>query len=356
MVDQFRYREKIPAAVRAPDGILADAKTLIDARKITAAGDATKIEDASARKYVVAIIFEALRERLNGALTGLIGEHLDLIGEETALISGEGAAPELEALLEAFAGETIEALGGEAQGEAAFVAWATGDGTPEGLAKAMLDHPIVDEENALRHLQIDEEAVRELMDRARGITPVTTSWTLDDLIQIARENLTAGADILEVSESIEKILAYAAGWEDEVRKLLAGSPPLAEACIAYIATLDPEPDNLAAEHVMLQATQEPVLVLTGAEGNLPAGDIQELEFAGSVTPGRAALLALQKYAAIGDRELSERLGISRSKLNNYRGGKTEWEPSEDQNKTLIDVFNDHIVGLQSALFTFRGMD
>lgn len=356
-MNTFKFRDDIAAMVGAPDALLAAVRQQMEVEPISTAGDRSRISDELARKWVIDLILEVTKARLLQPLAQRLQRHMVEVSEEYRVL--EGDAPPDAAEHDAWVSGYMDVLGRSLEGEYDSAIGAEAkhvidrNATGFTLAQMLTQMTTFANENfALQRLGITHETLKYLMDEARG----PKKFGLGDLADIARHALQAGVDILEVSNAVENALITGQFMTPQWQP----ADDIAWALTEFVAQRPAPTDNLEAEWVMQRATAS-VFENNTIDNNPHVGIKLETVVADSdiylvgpeatcmvaedVTPARAALLALQRYAAIADADLAQRLGITRPKLNNYRSGKTSWEPSQEQIDEMKSVLAEHMAGL-----------
>jgi hypothetical protein len=368
MVEPLKFRSRVAELAGGHDAILATARDMLTKTdRVTKAADASKIPESTVRAHVVGVVFKSLKNRLREPLIELLDTHIQAVSEEYMLFEGEPPddahaairwrAGLTAAVIESFTGEVensmmADKLRGLIQQDCSVIA----------LTDAILAPPIVDIERAMGALKITTEDLDALMAEVRA--PPKPAFTLKDLAALVRARLEEGADLLEMSENVQLILAQHGGAQG-VMNVVAPDPELQRKLMAFLDNRPPVTDNLDAECVMMLATQEVGAISAekpqeaprpAAPKRAPSGPRKAAQAppqlasaAPEAVAARGALEAICAYSSVTEAALSNELGVSRAQMNNYRHGRTAWHPSPAQRASLEKFLQDNIAGLGEAL-------
>lgn len=313
MTDTFKFRARIPELCGGREAVVAEiSRRLHTTHRITQAADASKISDASARAHVDKVLSTVVPDLLGASVAELLDTHLTAVGEEYELFNGECPAEEaaahvwqkelLRTILESLKGEVESVIGPQVLSAMVYQQCAIDE-----LARAIVSKPIEDFGRAWEALGIGDDVQRSLAIHARQLPP--------------REDAAAEeADVPDDYLTPEVKMSDLPNTETN-----ADGPDIPHS-----------PKDNRAKAQAAKAKRKRAARSAG-EPNPISHAAQEL------------LEAILEHTGVSEAGLAEKLGMSRTQMNNYRTGYTVWRPTPEQTRAMRLYVDEVTASIGSAM-------
>lgn len=366
MVEPLKFRDRIPEMVGGRDGVLATARDMLrTTHPLTRASDPSRIERDSARRHVVETVLAAVQARLREPLAALLDDKVREVREEIYFLEGEDHSRDLRP-------EIHEALRGEVWGDGGVLSETEYESAVRtcvdaaAMASTILAKPITDKARALAAVGVTTD-IEALVDEATA--PPAEGTHASDRTEPyfsapsrgLRVDLPSGDDGIALTtishfaaaEQLRQLTGEDHGpWttvEGEDFDLSRSDAKWFAGPSAAVLFRDGErredwvdvEDRIERERKTIAPVE-----MTRKRGRALAEGEEQTPLARAMV---AALDVLCEQTSMTEAEVAGLVGVSRAQMNNYRKGKTAWEPTGEQRYEIKETLRQRAAMLEEAV-------